>query len=158
VGTHIDSFFPRAVERSVDEALARLSSVFDGLTDDLAVIRERGRFSTDRSEWSLVEDNGEISGEGPSGFLITIYSQVVKFTSVERFGAMENPDFGIQEPLQHVFAAVARSLGTGVLAVSAGGFGDTDHASDLAAQGQSFANVCRRLKSVIGPPVRAGRN
>jgi hypothetical protein len=155
VGTHIDSFFPCIVERTVGAVLARLSEVFSDLADVIPLIRERGRFSADVGEWSVKEAEERIYGQGPAGFRIRVYSRVIQFTSLERFGALELPDQGIQEPLHRIFEAVASALGTGELAVAAGGFGDTDHAGDLAHDGESFAEVCRCLESVVGAPARS---
>jgi hypothetical protein len=155
MGTHIDCFFPRTVDRSIDVLLARLLAVFGQLSNDLALIRERGRFSREKGEWRLVADGAKITGEGPSGFSISVYSRVIKFTSVERFSALEYPDLGIQESLHRVFEAVAFSLGrNGELAVAAGGFGDTDKAHEIAAQGRSFEEVCQTLEVEIGAPAR----
>ncbi|MCI0455925.1 MAG: hypothetical protein L0Z62_02960 [Gemmataceae bacterium] len=156
MGTHIDGYFPRVVERSAETVQARLTAVFADLADDLAVIRERGRFSSGGGGWWVAEDEGRLFGEGPGGFSISVYPAVIEFTSVERFAAIDSPVLGIQEPLRRVFAAVAARLGAGAaLAVAAGGFGDTDRAGGLAAEGASFADVCRSLEAVIGPPARS---
>jgi hypothetical protein len=156
MGTHIDSFFPHTVDRSVGVVLTQLSAVFNRLSNDLALIGERGRFSHEKGKWWLVTDGERIYGEGPNGFSISVYAEVVEFTSIERFGALEYPDLGIQKSLQRVFEAVASSLGPGgELAVAAGGLGDTDKAADRAAEGASFAEVCHCLEVVLGPPARS---
>ena len=156
VGTHIDCFFPHAVERTLEAVRARLDAAVSKLGDELAAIRNRGRFSAAGEGWSLWEDEGTITGEGPSGLSISVYPAVAEFTSVERFGAVERPDQGIHTALRRVFEAVAAGFGAGGrLAVAAGGFGDTDRAGDLALAGAGFAEVCECLESAIGPPARS---
>jgi hypothetical protein len=81
---------------------------------------------------------------------------VVEFTSLERFGAIERPDQGVHAALRRVFEAAASGFAAGGwLAVAAGGFGDTDRAGDLALAGAGFAEVCKCLEAVIGPPARS---
>ena len=53
--------------------------------------------------WSLWDDEGTITGEGPSGLRIRVYPAVVELTSLERFGAVERPDQGIHTALRRVF-------------------------------------------------------
>jgi hypothetical protein len=156
LGTHIDGYFPRTVERCAETIRTRLSEVFAGMTGDLMAIRNGGRFSATSRDWYVVEgDERNIWGEGPSGFSINVYPRVVEFTCIERFGAIAGPEYGIPEALRRVFAAVAAGLGEGrPLAVAAGGFGDTDRAGDLACDGAAFTEVCASLEAVIGPPAR----
>ena len=156
MGTHIDSFFPRTAEQSLEAVRARLDRAFSGLGDDLAAIRDRGRFSQDQGDWFLWNDEEAIEGEGPGGFCIRVYSQLVMLTSVERFGAITHPDQGIHLALRRVIEVVSEELGGhGLLAVAAGGFGDTDEAGDLALSGAGFPEVCDCLQRVIGPPARS---
>ena len=72
MGSHIDTFFPHCVERSLVAVRARLDSALGPLGDELALIRDRGRFSTDAGGWSLWDDEGTITGEGPSGLRIRV--------------------------------------------------------------------------------------
>jgi hypothetical protein len=157
MGTHIDGFFPHAIERSPDFVRTRLAVTLGGLGDDLAIIRERGRSSAGGGDWSLLrDDDGTVFGEGPSGFSIWAYPMVVEFTSVERFGAIQHRDQGIQDALRRVFEAVAAGFGgVGWFAVAAGGFGDTDEAGDLALAGARFVEICACLTAKVGPPVRS---
>lgn len=156
IGTHIDAFFPHSVDPSPAGVRERLAAAFGDLKEDLDAIRERGRFSANCGEWWLVVEDGIVNGEGPSGFSILVYPAVVEFTSMERFGAVEQPDLGIHLALRKVFEAVATTFGAcGRLAVAAGGFGDTDKAGELAIGGASFEQVCRCLEVVIGPPARS---
>ena len=123
---------------------------------ELALIRDRGRFSSDDAGWSLRSDEGTITGKGPFGLSISVYLNVVEFTSVERFGTVERPDLGIHMALRRVFEVIADEFGAGGrLAIAAGGFGDTDRAGDLALAGGGFAEVCGCLEAVIGPPARS---
>ena len=64
MGTHIDTFFPHTVERSLEVVRKRLTLAFGDLRDDLAVIRERGRFSANGGDWWLVAEGGTVSGRG----------------------------------------------------------------------------------------------
>jgi hypothetical protein len=156
IGTHIDAFFPHSVEPSPEAVRKRVVAAFGNLKEDLEAIRVQGRFSPCCGEWWLVSEDGIVSGEGPSGFFITVYPSVVEFTSVERFGAVEQPDLGIHFALRRVFEAVAFEFGArGRLAVVAGGFGDTDKAGQLAIGGAGFAEVCGCLEVVIGAPARS---
>ena len=158
MGTHIESYFPRAVEPTLGAVLAQLSQVFTQLEPDLAAIRQRGGFSQGTAPWSLFQTDTGIDGEGPCGFSILVFPQVVEFTSIERFGTLESREHGIHESLRRVFEVVAASLGSsGEFAVAAGGFGDTDHACALAADGASFGEVRDRLEARLGPPARSWR-
>jgi hypothetical protein len=153
MGTHIDGFLPYATDRSLEAVGKLLNAVFDGLQSDLALIRERGRFSKQTVNWWLTSDESTLTGEGPCGFSIVVYPMVIAFTSVERFGAIEHPDLGIHTSLRRVFETTAMSFGANDrLAVAAGGFGDTDRAADIAAGAGRFADVCGCLETVIGPP------
>jgi hypothetical protein len=156
MGTHIDAFFPHCIELSPVVVQEWLAALFGGLQDDLATIRERGRFSPGAGDWWIVADGDTLYGEGSSGFSIRVYSAVIEFTSVERFGALEYPDWGTHVALRRVFEVVAAGFGGGGrLAVAAGGFGDTDRAGDVAFNGGEFADVCRCLEAVIGAPARS---
>jgi hypothetical protein len=157
VGSHIEAYFPHTVARSPEAVRKRLAQVFGDRQDDLTVIRERGRFSSGSGDWRLaVDEDGTVRGEGPSGFLITVYPAVIEFTSLERFGAVERPEQGIHAALRRVFEGVAAAFGAGGrLAVAAGGYGDTDRARDLAAAGREFAEVCECLAHVAGVPARS---
>lgn len=151
MGSHIDVFFPHDVEQTVDAVQARLEPTFRDLTDDLALIRSKGRFSKDIGDWSLRFEEGYVCGEGPSGLLISVYSAVVQLTSLERFGAVARPDQGIQDSLRRVFEATANAFGArGRLAVAGGGFGETDLAGDLAFEGASFDEIARALEKTFG--------
>src|SRR5260370_19438494 len=123
VGTHIDCFFPHAVERTLEAVRARLDAAVSKLGDELAAIRNRGRFSAAGEGWSLWEDEGTITCEGPSGLSISVYPAVAEFTSVERFGAVERPDQGIHTALRRVFEAVAARVGAGGLRAVGGRLG-----------------------------------
>ena len=133
MGTHIDCFFPHTVERTLQVVRTRLDLVMGELGDDLAHIRDCGRFSKGREGWSLWEENDStIQGEGPSGLSLSVNLKVAELTSVERFGAVQCSDQGLHAVLRRVFEAAAAGFGGGGrLAVAAGGFGDTDRASDL---------------------------
>jgi hypothetical protein len=156
IGTHISAFFLHSVEPSAEAVRERLIRTFGDLKQDLDAIRERGRFSTGCADWWLIEDDGIVSGEGPSGFSIAVYRDVVEFTSLERFGAIEQPALGIHMQLRRVFEVVAAAFGArGRLAVVAGGFGDTDKAGELAIGGAGFADVCGGLQLAIGIPARS---
>jgi len=157
VGSHIDAYFPHSVERSPEAVGRRLAEAFGDRHDDLAIIRERGRFSSGRGDWWLfLDEDGTVRGEGPSGFLIAVYPCVAEFTSLERFGAVERAEQGIHGALRRVFEAVAAAFGAGGrLAVASGGYGDTDRARDLAAAGRGFAEVCDCLPAVAGTPARS---
>jgi hypothetical protein len=157
MGSVIDAYFPHTVERSLEAVRERLARVFSDRQDDLAVIREWGRFSAHHGDWRLVvEEDGTVRGEGPSGFLIAVYPAVVEFTSLERFGAIERGEQGIHAALRQVFEAVAAAFGAGGrLAVAAGGYGDTDLASDCAIAGRGFKEVCDCLSSAAGSPARS---
>lgn len=156
MGSHIDAFFPHAVERSPEAVRAKLDAALSGLEADLALIRDLGRFSVGGGGWSLWSDEGTVTGEGPSGFRIRVYPAVVELTSLERFGAVERPDQGIHAALRRVFEAVAAAFGGGDrLAVASGGYGDTDRAADLALAGAGFAEVCVCLEAVAGSPARS---
>ena len=129
MGSVINGFFPHSVERSPEAIRARLENALGGLSDDVDAIRNRGRFSMGGGGWSFWCEEGTVTGEGPCGFSISVYVSVVRLTSVERFGAIERPDQGIHVALRTVFETVAAAFGGGgLLAVAAGGFGDTDHA------------------------------
>lgn len=156
LGTHIDAFFPHAVERSPEAVLGRLLTALGRVSDDLGLIRARGRFSCYGGGWSVWSDDGTVSGEGPDGLSISVYLCVVEFTSVERFVAVARPDLGIHWALRRVFEVVASAFGAGGhLAVAPGGFGHTDRAGDSALAGAGFADVCECLQRVIGSPARS---
>jgi hypothetical protein len=123
VGTHIDGFFPYVAARSAEAAKGRLTAVFARLAVDLAVIRERIRHSSESGEWWLViDDDGNIYGEGPSGFQITFFPSVAELTNVERFGLIEYPEFGVHHALRRVFEEIAREFNSdGQFAVAPGG-------------------------------------
>ncbi len=153
MGSHISVFFPHAVERSPDAVGARLDLALSGLQADLALIRDRGRFSTGIGGWNLRFEDATVTGAGPSGLSILVFPTVVELTSLERFGAVERPDQGIHTALRRIFEKLAAAFGAGgQLAVAAGGYGDTDRASDLARAGAGFAEVCGCLQKVVGPP------
>ena len=123
LGTHIDAFFPHAIERSPEVVLARLRTVLNSLESELALIRERGRFSAGSGDWSLLNDEGTIIGEGLAGLSISVCPAVVKFTSVERFSSVERPDQGTTHTLRRVFEVTAAAFSSaGRLAVAAGGW------------------------------------
>jgi hypothetical protein len=157
VGSHIEAYFPHAAEQSPDAVRERLAVALCDLQDTLALIRERGRFSSGCGDWLLwVDEAGNVHGKGPNGFLITVYPAVVEFTSLERSGAVERADQGIHLALRRVFESVAAAFGAGGrLAVASGGYGDTDRARDLAAAGRGFKEVCDCLASVAGAPARS---
>lgn len=156
MGTHIDAFFPHAIERSPEVVRARLHMALNSLEAGPARIRERGRFSAGSGDWSLLYDEGTITGEGPAGLSISVYPAVVKFTSVERFSSVERPDQGTTHALRREFEVTAAAFSSaGRLAVATGGFGDTDQAADLAHAGTVFTDVCGCLEAVLGPPARS---
>ena len=156
MGSHIDAFFPHAVARSANAVRARLDAAVSELWPELALIRERERFSPGSGDWSLWSDEGTITGEGPSGLSISVHSTVAELTSVEHFGAVQWPDQGIHGALRRVFEGVAAAFGAaGRLAVASGGYGGTDRAADLALAGAGFAEVCGCLEAVAGPPARS---
>ena len=114
MGTHIDVFFPRSIDRSISAILAKLSEIFDRLDDDLELIRELGQwYSRGYGNWWLVENESDFTGEGPCGFSINVYQQVIEFTSLQRFSALTFRDNGIKEVLRRIFDAVTSSLGPG---------------------------------------------
>jgi hypothetical protein len=119
------------------------------------VIHERCRFASNSGNWHLFEDAGTIKGDGPFGFSIAVHDRTIIFTSICRFGSIVRPDAGISEQLRLVFECVAEELGGGTaLVVASGGYGDTDHANDLALEGATFEEICRCLESKAGPPAR----
>lgn len=157
MGSHIEAYFPHTVQRSPEAVRECLLRGLRERQDDLALIHERGRFSADRGDWSLYEDeDSSVRGRGPCGFSIDVYPAVVEFTSSERFGAVERSEQGIHTALQRVFESVAAAFGAAdQLAVAAGGYGDTDEARDLAATGRGFPEVCECLTRVAGIPARS---
>jgi hypothetical protein len=156
LGTHIDAFFPHAIERSPEVVRSRLLTALSSLEAELALIRERGRFSAGSGDWFFSSDEGTITGEGPAGLSISVYPTVVRFTSVERFNAFERPDQGIDVALRQVFEVTAATFGAaGRLAVAAGGFGDADQAADIAFDGGGFTDVYACLEAVVGTPARS---
>lgn len=156
MGTSIKAYFPHGTEQSPEAVRERLAVALSDQQIALALIRERGRFSTHRGDWRLwVKESGSVCGEGPNGFLINVYSAVVEFTSLERFGAVALADQGVHVALRQVFQSVAAAFSADRLAVAAGGYGDTDRASDLAAAGSGFKELCESLERVVGPPARS---
>lgn len=156
MGTVTNGFFPHSVERLPEAIRARLENALGGLSDEMDAISNHGRFSAGEEGWSFWCEEGTVTGEGPCGFSISVYVGVVRLTSVERFGAIERPDQGIHVALRTAFETVAAAFGgSGLLAVAAGGFGDTDRADDIALAGGKFADVCKCLEGAIGPPARS---
>jgi hypothetical protein len=163
VGSHIDSFFPRSVPQDPEIVLRRLNEVFGALQPEISAIRAWRRLSHESGDWWTVLVEAEpdqpmsVEGEGPCGFIIRVYAGTVCFTNCDKFGLIAYPEYGIAQPLRHVFRSVASALGApGPFAVASGGYGETDRACDLAYyEAAPFERVCDRLEEDNGPPVRS---
>lgn len=154
MGSTIVSFFPHNVQRSIAAVGARLDLAFNTIRDDLAVLRERGRFTEKQDGWWLIMDDEDVRGEGP-GFSITVHRHIAILTSMERFGAITRADQGVHLSLRRIVATVAATFGAqGQFAIAPGGYGDADAASDLALSGSNFEEILRCLANVMGSPSR----
>lgn len=162
MGTSIDCLFARGIDQDPEAVLQTLTSLFSTLTPELDQIRELGSFSQHSGAWSIAKNDLQDSefpvlhGEGPSGFGVDVYERVICLGSVERFFSIQRADV-LGLALRHVFEAAAQHCGTGsTMAVAAGGFGDTDHAIDLACyQGASFDDLTISLQQRLGTPARS---
>jgi hypothetical protein len=162
VGSSIYCFFARGSERNAAELRTTLDDLMAEHHEDVRVVRERGRFSEGGGGWHLTQDRqgGEhdcLSGEGPAGFSIEVYRQVIRVGSAERFGAVYDVGSGVAPALRHILSSMARRLGAShQVAVAAAGYGDTDRAGDVAYyEGASFQAVVAMLVKVAGPPARS---
>lgn len=166
MGTSIECFFPRAVARCPTTIQQALEALFAEMDEDLTIISTHGQFSAWRGEWWVKGDepgNGEpdqVLGEGPCGFTIEVYPQVIELGSLERFERLYDHRLGIARPLRRVLAAAAHRLGASdIMAVRLAGvamMGNTDVASGLAYyHGASFGEVCDCMASEQGPPAQS---
>jgi hypothetical protein len=159
MGTSIDCFFAHDSALDALQWQHRLNEASTSLASDLEFIRVQGRFSSSKGNWwvSAEEPNGGESlrfvGEGPAGFGISIYRNVICLTSNERMHALYDPSYGVAVPLRRVLCSLAVALvSPHQIAVAAAGFGDTDAAEDIAYGGGSFEEVCSQLAKSAGTP------
>jgi hypothetical protein len=156
MGTCIDAIFPRAIELDPEIIRLAIEASFKKLVEPLSILRELGHFSCHAGDWWVSWNELGIPqaiGEGPLGFSISVYQEVISFSNGERSWSIYSPESPIVVPLRQVICSVARDLGSGQeLIIAAGGFGDTDHALDTAFDGGSFDDACRCMREHAGPP------
>jgi hypothetical protein len=164
MGTSIDCFFGHQTNWVLADLQRRLDDLCTALSQELDQIRAAGRFSNHGRLWRIwqpepSEDQELFGGEGPAGLGIWVYGRVICLTSSERFGALYDESYGLVAPLRRVLCSLAVSLShPSAIAVAAAGFGDTDGANDVAANGGSFEDVCGELSTKAGPPANAWRD
>jgi len=124
------------------------------------VIKEHAWYSLDCEPWaiSLVPaHHGEpeyLFDEGPYGFDICVYENVVCLGHLERFGRLHYDDSPVAISLQHVLATVVENLlGSEPFACVAGGMGDSDQSVDMAYyQRATFSAMSQQLHESLGHP------
>jgi hypothetical protein len=162
MGTSIDVIFDRDVKTSEDIALG-LAATFRECSPELVAIARNAWYAFHSYDWNLLpvpEHDGEpayLFAEGPFGFGIHVYRNVVVLWSLERFGRLYDPTSSVARPLQTVIEAVVRTLTRRpVFAAVAEGMGDSDAAIDLAYyDAASFSAVCDSLRKWHGPPAKS---
>lgn len=162
MGTSIDVLFDRDVETAEGITLG-LAAAFRECSAELAAIASDAWYSIDFHAWDLLsvpEQDGMpayLFAEGPFGFGVHAYRNVICFSSLERFRRLHDPASSVARPLQTVIESVVRTLAKRpVFAAAAGGMGDSDAALDRACyDGASFSAVCDSLRESNGPPAQS---
>jgi hypothetical protein len=165
MGTTIDIFTPRVVVPRVAEVREALSELTRLYAPELETLTPPWR-PTATSWWvSESPEAPHVYGEGPVANF-HVYAQVMDFSIIHRFFMLYDPSRSFLhsagetetdgarrvQALHRLIPGIARVFGDGRHAVVAGGFGDSDHAGDLAHSGESFDSVCRHLTTSLGPP------
>jgi hypothetical protein len=162
MGTSIDVLFDRDVGKAEDFTLG-LAAAFRECSAELAAIAGNAWYAIHSHAWGVSpvpEYDGEpayLFDEGPFGFGVHVYRNVVVLGSLERFYRLYDPASPVARPLQSVIETVVRTLtGRPEFAAVAGGMGDSDIALDLAYyDAASFSQVCDSLRKSHGPPARS---
>ena len=160
MGTSIDVLFPRDCSLLPAQITSRLTSCFCRLENDLTLIRAHAWYSGDWGGWNIehiAEHEGEpayLFSEGPFGFAINVYANVICLDHSERFGRLHYSDSPVAASLQHVISAIVTELSGAVpFAAVAGGMGDSDRAVDLAYyDAADFNTVVESLREKLGEP------
>lgn len=162
MGTSIVVIFDRDIE-TPEEFAVGLNTAFRECSAELAAIEREAWYSFDTRPWNVFrvpEDDGEpayLWSEGPFGFDVQVYKNIVVFSSAERFWRLYDPTFPVARALQAVIEIVVRTLTKRpAFAAVAGGMGDSDVAIDLAYyKAAPFSAVCESLRTSHGPPARS---
>jgi hypothetical protein len=161
MGTSIVVLFTRDLSLPIDAFSTRLSRAFDELASELAKVKQHAWYSCEPGSWDVIfvpEHGGEppyLTTEGPYGFSVDIYDNVVCLGSAERFEHLRSPDSPVATPLQRVIHSVVTYLSPyrTVFATVAGGMGDSDRPVDLAYyNAATFNDVCNCLRQTLGEP------
>jgi hypothetical protein len=160
MGTSIDVLFPRDHSLLSVQITSRLTSCFGRLENDLTLIRSHAWYSGDCGPWNvehIAEHDGEpayLFSEGPFGFDISVYANVMCLGHAERFRRLHYSDSPVAASLQHIISAIVTELSGAVpFAAVAGGMGDSDRAVDLAYyDAADFDAVVESLHQTLGEP------
>ena len=147
MGTHIDIIFPRNTEMSVNDINGCLNKIFSG-ADNLWHIEK-------------VKENGcepaYLAGEGPNGYDISVYENVIYLGQIKRFWQLYDPGSCDAINLQRTIQLIVSELSGEVPFIAvAGGMGDSDIALDMAYyEASSFKDITSSLRNALGNPAKS---
>ncbi len=162
MGTSIHCIIPKEKDFEIEELRQRLDDVFVRLKTEVAHLREFGHFSKRESEslkWFLIFVPAEkdlpehITGEGFT-FSVDIYKKVVLIGCIERFNDLYFKEKNTSDQIFKIITELAKEFCfSNKLLLSAGGFGDTDHAIDMAHYDHAnFDEICAKMTELHGIP------
>jgi hypothetical protein len=162
VGTSIDVLIPRPPRLDAVDITVRLNSLFAECESDLQVIKKHACYSIDCEPWALeyvpahADQPGYFYDEGPYGFNIRVYVNLVSLGQLERFGRLHCEDSPVATTLQRMLTKISHGLvGLEKFACVAGGMGDSDCANDMAYyQASTFQQVSDWLHRFLGEPAQ----
>lgn len=162
MGTSIDVLIPRPPRLDAIDITGRLNSLFVKCESDLQVIKEHAWYSIDYEPWALeyvpahADQPEYFYDEGPYGFDIRVYVNLISLGQLERFGRLHYEDSPVATTLQRLLTKISRGLtGLDKFACIAGGMGDSDCAIDMAYyQASTFHQVSDSLHRFLGEPAQ----
>ncbi|MFY9253766.1 MAG: hypothetical protein WAO83_09940 [Fuerstiella sp.] len=160
MGTSIDVLFRRPEQFDAERLTDRLNACFARSIDDLSSLQSHAWYSTHQRSWTLTHvpaDGNEPSyfyDEGPFGFDVHLYSNVILLSHAERFGRAHFDDSPVAKQIQRLIDAVVVSVcGDASFCAVAAGMGDSDVAVDLAYYKHAdLSAVTESLTDTLGQP------
>ena len=116
MGTSINVLFPRPEQIDATQLTNRLNACFSRTVDDLNNLQSHAWYSIHQQNWALAHvpaDGNEPSyfyDEGPFGFDVHLYSNVIVLGHAERFGRAHFDDSPVAKTIQRLIDAVVLSV------------------------------------------------
>lgn len=160
MGTSIDCFIPKERELSIEEIEKQFEEVFTKYKTDFDHLEKYGQFTSRiNGKWFFnhipKSDKypAHIIGEG-NGFFLEVYENIINLRSVERFSSLSYKQRNISDQLFKILNAYCDIFRSSTeLLIGAGGFGETDHITDMSfIDGASFDQICVKMNELNGAP------